>query len=189
MRRRPTCVLGAGSACVPGSGCVRGLRCDPGSGCDQSLGCDLGCDPGSGCDRGSASVLVVAVLALVAAMTFAALQLAAVSVSRHRAAAAADLAAIAGAVASPTTPVAICGLARHVASLNGAEVTECRPDGTSVLVRVDVLTGHGGTKVSASARAGSDPDEALGVRTSGHPVLARADRSIARAALTRKAAP
>ena len=136
----------------------------------------------SSAEGGSASVLVVAIAAVASAMTFAALQLAEVSVSRHRAAAAADLAAIAGAVVGPATPAAVCGRARRVASENGAVLAGCRLEGTSVLVRVDMPIGRvGGATVSARARAGTEPVAAPGMRPKGQPVPARAAKAISRA--------
>ena len=110
-------------------------------------------------EHGSASVLLVAVIAVVTALSFAALSLAEVRISRHRAAAAADLAAIAGAAAWPASPHAMCARAREVARLNGAVVTDCHLTGRAVAIRLTVKAGGAlprGTVVSARSRAVRD---------------------------------
>jgi secretion/DNA translocation related TadE-like protein len=134
-------------------------------------------------DEGSASLLVVAVVAFVTALTFSALSLAEVRIARHRAAAAADLAAVAGAAAWPALPSAMCARAREVGTLNGADVTGCRPDGNAVSVHVTVGVRGAlprGAVVSARARAARDavpPLVALATEAT------RADRSVPRAPL------
>ena len=141
-------------------------------------------------DKGSAAILVVAVIAVVMAMTLAALSLAEVRVSRHRAAATADLAAIAGAATWPPTPSGMCARAREVGRLNGALATDCHLDGRAVAVRVTVSSPGllpRLASVSARARAIRDsvPMASMGTRTT------RTDRSTARGHLPvmRMAAP
>ncbi|MDQ1682246.1 MAG: hypothetical protein QOH99_787 [Frankiaceae bacterium] len=134
-------------------------------------------------DEGSASVLVVAVVAFVTALTFAALSLADVRIARHRAAAAADLAAVAGAAAWPASPSAMCARAREIGTLNGAVVTECHLDGSAVSVHVTVGVRGAlplGAVVSARARAARDAVPPLVALATEAP---RADRSVPRVSL------
>lgn len=106
-------------------------------------------------ERGSASVLVIAVIAVVLAATGVAVTLAQVAVARHRAAAAADLAALAGA-ASPITRDA-CAAAGEIAARNEAQLTSCTWDDGTVTVVVTVrsrIPGRADGVVTARARAG-----------------------------------
>ena len=110
-------------------------------------------------ERGAASVLVTAVLALLA-LVGAALGVVASLVVDHRTAqSAADLAALAGATALGRGGDA-CGEARRVSSANGAELVSCRVLGDDVRVGVRVtgprwLGQHG--DLVAEARAGPGP--------------------------------
>lgn len=89
--------------------------------------------------RGSATAMAsfvvcgVLVLALVAGWWAGAVSL------RHRAGAAADLAALAGAQAW-VTGSAPCPSARHVARANGADVASCRVVGSSIVVVAEATT-------------------------------------------------
>ncbi|MFC0464923.1 Rv3654c family TadE-like protein [Kineococcus gynurae] len=121
-----------------------------------------------GPDAGSGSALVLGItaLALGAALTVAGLG--AATTARHRATAAADLAALAAAdVAlgrSPGGPATACGRAGEVATAGSARLVGCRVsvvDGSPV---VDVSTAvdlpgalHGLGPARASARAGAQP--------------------------------
>lgn len=128
-----------------------------------------GVSPATGRDRGSATVLA---LVLVGVLTVAALAVAAVGgllVGQRRAAAAADLAALAAAAelsatAGGTTRTA-CDAARRLGHVNGARLTRCEAGLPSLReaaagrdVRVEVvvdvtLLGHR-WPVAGSARAG-----------------------------------
>ncbi|MDU0314123.1 histidine kinase [Phycicoccus sp. M110.8] len=117
---------------------------------------------GSCRDRGSGTVLMVAVVALVFLLTVAGVAVASAVLAVHRARAAADLGALAGAVvlAQGESSSSACGAARAVAARNGAVLLDCGAgaDG-SVVVRAAtrVTLGLPGQPraASASARAGS----------------------------------
>jgi secretion/DNA translocation related TadE-like protein len=106
-------------------------------------------------DRGSASVWVLAVglVVIVVAQTVA--MIASATVAGHRAQAAADLAALAGALRILDGESAACARAAEVSVRNGASLVACRADGFDVVVTVEVAAGSavwGG--VQRSARAG-----------------------------------
>lgn len=87
----------------------------------------------------------------------AAAYLGAAVVARHRAQAAADLAALAAAARLPTGVAAACARATAVAHAMGVDVAECRLDGLDVVVtvRVSVAFRAGGVGAArAAARAG-----------------------------------
>jgi secretion/DNA translocation related TadE-like protein len=115
-------------------------------------------------DRGSASLWVLACCALVLAVTYAVTVRGSAVLARHRAEAAADLAALAAA-GQIGVSVDICRDAARVALANGATVQSCvpalDPDGRSgtvtVRVRMEVeLPLVGATDTVATARAGRD---------------------------------
>lgn len=121
-------------------------------------------------DRGSASIWVVAIAALVVATGLVGALRARAVYARHRAEAAADLAALAGA-GQIGVGTDVCGPAVAVAAANGARLASCRPtlaaDGRSgdVVVAVRLSVGFpllGARTVVATARAGRLP--APGVR-------------------------
>lgn len=94
--------------------------------------------------------------ALVLAVTYAAVLLAAVAGARQRAAAAADLAALAGAGSAPGDR---CAVAARAAASNGARLDRCAATAAGVLVRASVplpgpLAAFGARTTGASARAG-----------------------------------
>lgn len=108
-----------------------------------------------GDDRGSVTVLVAIALAAVVAVLALGLQLAGAVIARHRAAAAADLGALAGALALQAAGDP-CGAAGGVVDRNGARMTSCEVIGWDVRITAAVpVTGGlvGGTAVAA-ARAG-----------------------------------
>jgi secretion/DNA translocation related TadE-like protein len=114
-------------------------------------------------ERGSAGLLAVWVALVVLAVTTAALVWGAALVTRHRAAQAADLAALAAASHATSVAGPPCSAAERVASSNRAELTVCDvlPDG-SVLVAVElavpgVLPGLDMPPARARARAGALP--------------------------------
>ena len=96
------------------------------------------------------------VLSMLAVTSAGALLSAAVT-ARHRAQAAADLAALSAAAAVPAGPVAACERAGQVAHAMGARLTRCAIDHLDVVVRIEVTVGSGGIGLgpaSALARAG-----------------------------------
>ncbi len=88
-------------------------------------------------DSGAGSVLVVSVIMVVLTALVASAALAAGYTARRQAAAAADLAAIAGAQAV-STGVDPCDRAGTVAGANGASLRSCVVDGFEVEVEVQV---------------------------------------------------
>lgn len=86
-------------------------------------------------DRGSAAVVAVVVAALLGVLACVAASLAGLVVAQRRAAAAADLAALAGAtsVRSARDP---CTPARVVAERNGGQLARCVVTGSEVTVTV-----------------------------------------------------
>ena len=108
-------------------------------------------------ETGSASVLVVAVVAVVVWLVGVSMTLAAVGARRQRVAAAADLAAVAGAVTWPAPVTRMCARAATVARLNGARIADCRARGAVVDVTVWLVARPGeplsGGRVIGRARA------------------------------------
>jgi secretion/DNA translocation related TadE-like protein len=112
---------------------------------------------GSARDRGSASVWVLAAGLLAVLVASAVATEGAAIVARHRAQAAADLAALAAAAHGPDGPGPACDRAGVIAAANGARLVGCRVDGLDVVVVAEVVpagaAGLAGT-ARASARAG-----------------------------------
>jgi secretion/DNA translocation related TadE-like protein len=112
-------------------------------------------------ELGSASVLMAGVVAVVMALSSAALIIAAYAVGYHRARAAADLSALSGAAAFQAGRDA-CAQARQTSRQNGARVDHCDVVGDAidfvVTVRVSVLARtqipHLPRTVRAEAHAG-----------------------------------
>lgn len=96
---------------------------------------------------GAAGMLVVLGLGL---------QVASATIARHRAEAAADLAALAGAAELLSGREAACGRAGRIASANGASVQNCEVLDLDlrVTVRIDVNLGPIGASATGRARAG-----------------------------------
>ena len=108
-------------------------------------------------DRGAASVLAVAMLAVLMAVAVAVAQLGAAVAARHRAQSAADLAALAGAVRLDGGQVTACAMAEAVVTGMHARSTGCTVQGLDVVVSVTVPVnlGRWGTGTAqARARAG-----------------------------------
>jgi secretion/DNA translocation related TadE-like protein len=118
------------------------------------------------CERGAGTVLVLAVMAAALALTSLTGLLGQVIVARHRAQAAADLAALAGAAAavsgkSVPNPFSAspaddgCRTAGAIASVNGAEIGSCVVSEEGVVaVGVSVPVGPRQWRAHAVARAG-----------------------------------
>jgi secretion/DNA translocation related TadE-like protein len=90
-------------------------------------------------ERGSASVLMIGIMAVVVLLSGAALLIAGYLVAHHRARAAADLAALSGATAYAAGTDA-CTEARRTAAANGARITRCDLAGDPVDFVVTVRT-------------------------------------------------
>jgi secretion/DNA translocation related TadE-like protein len=88
-------------------------------------------------DRGAASLLVVAMVGVLLLVGCALGVVAAVLVDHRRAAAAADLAALAGAAALQRGDDG-CSVAATLAGANGARLLTCAVEGADVLVTVEV---------------------------------------------------
>jgi secretion/DNA translocation related TadE-like protein len=112
-------------------------------------------------DDGAATVLVLAVCAVLAVLGGVLAEAGLAAVTRHRAAAAADAAAIAAAIHSTEGPLAACAVAERTLAANGARPATCTVDGPFALVR-DRVAAPGwiawAGSASAVARAGPDPD-------------------------------
>ncbi|MGK5110599.1 MULTISPECIES: Rv3654c family TadE-like protein [unclassified Geodermatophilus] len=120
-----------------------------------------GTDP----ERGSATVWVVALSGVLAAIGVAAVLVGGAVVARHRATSAADLAALAAAERAVRGDSAACSVAAQVATANGAHLTACSVDAgavVSVAVEVPVALGPLGVhRADARARAGPVPPSVL----------------------------
>lgn len=102
-------------------------------------------------DRGFATVAVLGLGAVLLALAVLVSALGTVAVARHRAASAADLAALAG--ARHVVDGGACRAAARTALAQAAALESCRVDGPSVSVQVGVRVGTWGT-ARARARAG-----------------------------------
>jgi secretion/DNA translocation related TadE-like protein len=110
-------------------------------------------------DRGSASVWVLAMGAVVVAVGLAAALAAAAATARHRAQAAADLGALAGARYAADGEELACTRAAAIVAANGARLAGCRLDGLDVVVTAEVAVSGapaGPEVADAEVRAGSN---------------------------------
>ncbi|WP_370343259.1 Rv3654c family TadE-like protein [Catenulispora sp. MAP5-51] len=107
-------------------------------------------------DRGSATVYAALLAGLLTALTGAALALGSAVLARHRAGAAADLAALSAAVhaGAGETP---CDWARRVAAAQRARLLRCSCDGPVCLVGAAVGTPWGAASVTSRAGPADDP--------------------------------
>ncbi len=108
-------------------------------------------------DRGAATVWTAGAIAALLAVTTVVLWLGSAAATRHRAASAADLAALAAAGVVVEGERAACGRARWVTDRMRVELRSCRLNGSDALVEViaqppGVLAGFG--PAEARARAG-----------------------------------
>ena len=99
-------------------------------------------------DRGSATLVAVAVMAVLLAVTIGGFYLASAIIARHRAQAGADLAALAAAARLPDGSDVACGEASAIADAMGVGVADCVVDGLDVIVTVTAGPAR------AAARAG-----------------------------------
>lgn len=103
-------------------------------------------------DRGSATVLAVAMVAVLLCVTGAGAYLGSAVVARHRAQAA-DLASLAAAARLPSGLAAACARATLVARAMRVEHAQCRVVDLDVVVTVEVAVAFAGV-ATATARAG-----------------------------------
>lgn len=89
-------------------------------------------------DRGSATIWAVAAMAALLAVAVVVLQLGTAVATRHRAEAAADLAALAAASHAVSGPEQACDQARRVVSAMGGELVRCELHGWDAVVVVSV---------------------------------------------------
>ena len=104
-------------------------------------------------DRGSATLVAAGIVAVLLWVTGAGVYLGSVVVGRHRAQAAADLAALAGAAQLPSGVAAACTRATAVARKMRVDDARCEVDDLDVVVTVHVVVVFAGT-AKAAARAG-----------------------------------
>ena len=128
---------GSGSARI---GIGVGIGIGIGVGADRDRDRDRGRTPDRdrGRDRGSGTVWVLAMMTLISFMTAASLLVGTARIARHRAEAAADLSALAGATQALAAPETACRRARDLAAANHASMTRCVVRGGAVDVRVKV---------------------------------------------------
>lgn len=120
----------------------------------------MSCRKRLGDERGAASILVLALSALLGLIASTVVAVGAVGTARHRASTAADLAALAAAGRALEGAAAACAAAQDVAQAQGAGLGACRLTGDVADVAVEVRpAGPLGRLGSArgSARAGPAP--------------------------------
>jgi len=108
-------------------------------------------------ERGSATVVMLAVIAAVLTLTVSGLLLSSAVLASHRARTAADLAALAaaGGLLRGEPPYVTCQLAARVAAANDAQLQRCVALGEEVRISVAVQAGIRGLGVAtARSRAG-----------------------------------
>ena len=115
-------------------------------------------------ERGSATVVMLGVIAVVLMLTTSGLLLASAVLASHRARAAADLAALAaaGVLMRGEPPRVACQSAAQVAAANHGQVQRCIVLGMEVRLSIAVPAGMEGLGVAtARSRAGPDPSPGL----------------------------
>ncbi len=90
-------------------------------------------------DRGSATVLVLALATVLTTVAGVLISTGLLVVTRHRADAAADLAALAAAGRAAEGSAAACAAAARTATGGSGRLVSCRLDGQDAVVRVEVL--------------------------------------------------
>lgn len=98
-------------------------------------------------------MLAAAMVAVLLCITGGGVYLGSVVVARHRAQAAADLAALGAAARLSAGAQAACGQASLLARRMRADENHCTVEGLDVVVTVEVAVGKGG-RATAAARAG-----------------------------------
>ncbi|MEI4272577.1 Rv3654c family TadE-like protein [Klenkia sp. LSe6-5] len=126
------------------------------AGCPRGDGRQRGASDG---ERGSATIWTVALAGVLALLGAASVLMGAAVVARHRAGAAADLAALAVAVRAVRGDPAACGTGTSIATVNGAQLVGCSVGAGSVVtveVSVPVRLGPLGL-LAATGRARAGP--------------------------------
>lgn len=119
-------------------------------------------------DRGATAVLVLTLATLVALLGATASALAAVAVARQRAAAVADLAALAAAQHALEGQATACGWASRTAAADGGTIVRCTLDGDVAEVVAQVRPpGRLGQLGAATSRARAGPADLLPAGTPG----------------------
>lgn len=114
-------------------------------------------------DRGSATVYVLSAAVVVLAAGGVGAEVGAAVVARHRAAAAADLGALAAAATALRGSPSPCGVAARVVAANAGRMVGCRLVGADAFVTVDVApAGFGRSWGTARGSARAGPARALG---------------------------
>ncbi len=113
-----------------------------------------------GQDDGVATVFACLAVLTLLAVTFVGLRLGAVTVARHRAEAAADMAALAAARLAPQGLDQACAAADQLSTRNGARLVDCRTTGLDVLVTVRIEMSLAGLRGAAQAHARAGPLDA-----------------------------
>ena len=117
-------------------------------------------------DAGAASVLVLALASVLALIACVLVALAVAGTSRHRAAVAADLGALAAAGRALQGPAAACALADQVVRAQGGQLTGCWVDGEVSEIEVSVRPG-GTVGMLGAARGRARAGPALAPRPPG----------------------
>ncbi|WP_261554494.1 Rv3654c family TadE-like protein [Frankia tisae] len=91
-----------------------------------------------GRDAGSATIWLLAVLFALLSLAGLAFTVAVIGASRQRAAAAADLAALAAAALPPVDEQSMCARAREISAANGARLLDCHVAADAVEIAVSV---------------------------------------------------
>ncbi|MFC3999953.1 Rv3654c family TadE-like protein [Nocardiopsis sediminis] len=115
---------------------------------------------GTAPDRGSGTVWTLVLCMIVWFTALAVLVVAGVRADRHRAATAADLAAVAGARDAAHGSRLACATAREVAAANDARLTSCTV--TGLILHTEVSTPTRTWPGNVTARAAAGPVEAPG---------------------------
>jgi secretion/DNA translocation related TadE-like protein len=108
-------------------------------------------------ERGAASITAVAALAVLIAVTAGLAHVGSAVIARHRAQAAADLAALAAATSIAAGTETACAQATLITKAMDTSLADCAVDGLEVVVRVDAALGLGAWRFGpahAAARAG-----------------------------------
>ncbi|WP_243407718.1 Rv3654c family TadE-like protein [Frankia canadensis] len=105
-------------------------------------------------DAGSATVLLLAAMLALGCLAGLALTLTTIGAARQRAAAGADLAALAAAGMPPADAASVCSRAARISAANGTLLVDCHVVADAVEVTVQVALPGVRADVTAHARAG-----------------------------------
>jgi secretion/DNA translocation related TadE-like protein len=138
-------------------------------------------------ERGSATVVAAAMVVVLLVVTGGSAYLGAAVVARHRAQAAADLAALAAAARVPAGPQTACAQANALARAMRVSTTGCTVDDLDVVVTVEVgwLSAGGVQRGPPPARARLKQWDRAGRRRRVRPVSATAARRVRRTSRAR----